>query len=220
MAKNVHFLRISDDWNAAEMESFFPLISPERRIRIQRLRVAADRKAALFAGLLTRLVVSSELGIPQHALQFTQGTYGKPAVQAARPLNFSLSHTRKTVVLVCDAAPIGVDAEELERNISGWEKLAERHFTPAENLLLQNSRNPAKCFLTIWTAKEAYVKRLGTGLHTPFDSFDTCTQPEEYGWRSAEHRGTMVTVCSRHTKQAMTWQDWTEEQVLEEMTRR
>ena len=141
-------------------------------------------------------------------------------MQTARPLNFSLSHTRKTVVLVCDAAPIGVDAEELERNISGWENLAERHFTPAENLLLQNSRNPAKCFLTIWTAKEAYVKRLGTGLHTPFDSFDTCIQPAEYGWRSAEHRGTMVTVCSRHTKQAMTWQDWTEEQVLEEMTRR
>ena len=72
----------------------------------------------------------------------------------------------------------------------------------------------------IWTAKEAYVKRLGTGLHTPFDSFDTCIQPAEYGWRSAEHRGTMVTVCSRHTKQAMAWQDWTEEQVLEEMTRR
>ena len=53
MAKNVHFLRLSDDWNAAEMESFFPLISPERRIRIQRLRVAADRKAALFTGLLS-----------------------------------------------------------------------------------------------------------------------------------------------------------------------
>ena len=184
MAQNVHFLRLSDDWNAAEMELFLPLISPERQTRIQRLRVAADRKATLFAGLLTRLVVSSELGISQHALQFTRGTYGKPAVQTARPLNFSLSHTRKTVVLVCDAAPIGVDAEELERNISGWENLAERHFTPAENLLLQNSRDPAKCFLTIWTAKEAYVKRLGTGLHTPFDSFDTCIQPAEYGWRS------------------------------------
>lgn len=79
MAQNVHFLRLSDDWNAAEMELFLPLISPERQTRIQRLRVAADRKATLFAGLLTRLVVSSELGISQHALQFTRGTYGKPA---------------------------------------------------------------------------------------------------------------------------------------------
>ena len=57
MAQNVHFLRLSDDWNASEMELFLPLISPERQTRIQRLRVAADRKAALFAGLLTRLVV-------------------------------------------------------------------------------------------------------------------------------------------------------------------
>ena len=86
---------------------------------------------------------------------------GKPYF-AHGELHFSISHTKHHVFCALSDRPIGIDAEEMERNISL--NLAQKILSPGELIQYEEAQDKPLALLTFWVLKEAQAKCRGTGL--------------------------------------------------------
>ena len=86
---------------------------------------------------------------------------GKPYFQEG-PWHFSISHTKHRVFCALSPRPIGIDAEELDRQINL--KLAEKILSPKERQQYDQARDKRLALLTFWVLKEAGGKCTGKGL--------------------------------------------------------
>ncbi len=86
---------------------------------------------------------------------------GKPYFPGS-PLHFSITHTPRHAFCVLSDAPVGIDAEELDRNVSL--KLAPQLLSAHELAQFKASPDPRRALLTFWVLKEAAAKLAGTGL--------------------------------------------------------
>ncbi len=75
---------------------------------------------------------------------------------------FSISHTPNRVFCVLCDCPVGIDAEEEDRDISL--KIAEKILSPAEKSRFVQAMDPRRALLRLWVLKEASVKCSGQGL--------------------------------------------------------
>lgn len=103
---------------------------------------------------------------------------GKPYFKDS-PWHFSISHTKRHAFCVLSEKPVGIDAEELDRNIRL--PLAEKILSPMEYTQYQQAADKRLALLTFWVLKEAEVKRTGEGLtgypdHTNFSLTDPRVQ--------------------------------------------
>lgn len=103
---------------------------------------------------------------------------GKPYFPGEN-LQFSISHTKNYVFCAVAEHPIGIDAEELERDIRL--SLAEKILSPGELQQFQNAPDKRRALLTFWVLKEAAGKCTGEGLqlwpnHTDFALTDPRVQ--------------------------------------------
>lgn len=99
---------------------------------------------------------------------------GKPYFQDSN-LHFSITHTKAHAFCVLAAFPVGVDAEEKDRNIRLT--LADKILSPAEMRRFQTAPDPRLALLKLWVLKEAAAKLSGEGLtgypnHTDFSPDD------------------------------------------------
>ena len=86
---------------------------------------------------------------------------GKPYFEGD-DLHFSVSHTKHHVFVALSDKPIGIDAEERDRQIRP--ELAEKILSPAERLRYDAAADKRAALLKLWVLKEARVKYTGTGL--------------------------------------------------------
>lgn len=99
---------------------------------------------------------------------------GKPYFPGS-DFHFSISHTKQHAFCVLSLRPIGLDAEETDREIKL--QLAEKILSPAERLRWEHCHDPRDALLRLWVLKEAAVKLTGEGLrgypnHTDFSPDD------------------------------------------------
>lgn len=115
-----------------------------------------------------RRILASYLQIPPQAVQLAYSADGKPYLREfAGQLSFSVSHSHeRAVYAVTDGRPVGVDVELL-RDFPEMDRIAESFFLPDErdHVLRLSGQDKQRVFFRYWTAKEAFVKALGTGLH-------------------------------------------------------
>ena len=78
------------------------------------------------------------------------------------PLHFSITHTKHHVFCAIAQTPIGIDAEEWEREIDL--RLAEKILSPGELAQYAAARDKRLALLTFWVLKEAMAKASGQGL--------------------------------------------------------
>ena len=109
------------------------------------------------------------------------------------PLHFSISHTRRHAFVVLSTRPVGIDAEELDRQVSP--KLAEKILSPGEMEEYLAAEDQNRALLTFWVLKEARVKCTGEGLrgypnHTNFSLADP---------RVFEHCGCIAAIIEEDT---------------------
>ena len=76
--------------------------------------------------------------------------------------HFSISHTPRHAFCALSRREIGIDAEELDRNVNL--ALAEKILSPGERVQFDAAPNKRRALLTFWVLKEARVKRTGEGL--------------------------------------------------------
>lgn len=95
-------------------------------------------------------------------------SFGCDALGAPRPIGehaVSLAHCHgRAIAVMSKEGRIGVDIESVSRSVPHPGAMADRFFSPAEQLLWRESGEGPESFLRIWTRKEALGKAQGLGL--------------------------------------------------------
>lgn len=136
------------------------LLPDARCARAKACRDEKTRLGIIGAGLLLRYALDTDA-----AAQICCGVYGKPSLPGRA--EFSLSHGGLAVLAVSDA-PVGADAEQLERTASAAHLV--RLLTPEEAQWL--CETPDARFSVLWTRKEAVMKATGLGLRLAPSAID------------------------------------------------
>jgi 4'-phosphopantetheinyl transferase len=129
-----------------------------------RCRLAAVRRRKIGARARLRQVLANYLPCSPIEVLIELGAQGKPLVEG---LEFNLSHSDDLAVLAVTNSPVGIDVEKIRSlDIAG---IVERFFAPSEWQVWQAlpPEQQQLAFFRAWTVKEAVLKAIGTGLHTP-----------------------------------------------------
>ena len=138
--------------SAPLVKSMRALLDDDELQRAARFRVEAARHRFVTARAMLRLILARSTGIAPEHLTFVFGEHGKPRLETGGPC-FNLAHSGDTVVVAVAVDQVGVDVEDL-RALPNAERLARRICTPQE----------LDALLQLWTAKEAVLKALGSGI--------------------------------------------------------
>lgn len=142
------------------------IVPPERSQAADRFRFREDRVRSLAAGALLRWMLT-EAGVAPTHQQFTTTAEGKPVLARAGGPHFNLSHSGEWVIGATSDREIGLDVERLDDRAM---EIVDR-CAPEETAHIMAAPNRLTSFARVWTAKEAYMKWSGLGLHLPLDSF-------------------------------------------------
>ena len=164
----VHVWRARLDLPDSEVDRLAKVLSPDEVAKANRFRFARHQRRFIVARGILRQLLGNYLDIEPKDVQFEYGDRGKPLLKLnpTKPLQFNLSHSHEYALygFTYDRL-IGVDLEYL-REMPDIVKIARRFFSPQEYELLARVSNQArvKLFFQLWTAKEAYLKAIGTGI--------------------------------------------------------
>ncbi|WP_066718803.1 MULTISPECIES: 4'-phosphopantetheinyl transferase superfamily protein [Hyphomicrobiales] len=127
-------------------------------------------RSALRRGMAAR-ILARQLGLPPEAIAISREPRGRPLVAQPRGSGLHLSlATRAGMVAVALAHnPVGVDVEAVDE--AAAPPLGVLHADEMSWLSGQPPERHALAFARLWSAKEAYVKALGTGFSRPPESF-------------------------------------------------
>ena len=149
--------------NEIENPVTYDMLSPSRRARIEKIKNEGAKKASLAGEYVAR--------------QLTDGVIcahpsGQPYIEKS-DMHISIAHSGEYAVCAISESPVGIDIEKI-RDVS--DRLIDRVCTEREKRYVGDS---AERFFEIWTAKEAYFKKIGTGI-TDFKSVETLDLEKEY----------------------------------------
>ncbi|MFY9656749.1 MAG: 4'-phosphopantetheinyl transferase superfamily protein [Methylocystis sp.] len=123
----------------------------------------ASREAFLRRRAATRRPVAQRLGVAASAVEIGHDPQGAPRLLAPQaPLFLSVSGREDFCAIALGSRAVGVDIEPLEPEAKPvWSAL---HASEAAWLCALPKDAQSEAFLRLWTAKEAYLKALGTGF--------------------------------------------------------
>ena len=178
-------------------------LSEEEQQKAASFYFAKHRRHYELAHQYLRWVLSQYLGLAPSAIEFTQNGFGKPALvehQNTQELQFNLSHSDSFIaVAIGKTHALGVDIETMKTH-KDINTLAEHCFSTQElqEFSAINGHQQQSEFYRHWSRKEAYIKAIGTGLHTPTTSFSIDLAPEQ--------NPTPVSDAHQHSNE---WKIWT-----------
>ncbi len=147
------------------------LLDDAETSRAARFRFEADATHWTQCRAALRLALASATSLPPASFHFETTPFGKPYLTNAP--HFNLSHCRDlALIAICHHFPVGIDLEPADRAADLLD--CETTFChPREIASLPTEAEPrTRQLLRIWTAKEAFLKALGTGLsHPPQEVF-------------------------------------------------
>ncbi len=176
---DVHVWRSSVDVSAPVPDAYWDLLSLEERARAGRYRFDRDRRRSAAARAVLRSLLGCYTGQPPASIVLRADGLGKPVMEPASALEFTVSHSHEMIVYVLARQRVGVDIEHV-RPMPDALDIARRFFSADEIDALRGAdeRRLRDCFFACWTRKEAYLKALGKGLSSPLSSFSVSIDPE------------------------------------------
>lgn len=133
-------------------------LSAYRSQKLERIKDPEQYTLSLGAELLL-IEALKTLGPVELPLDIRTGPVGKPEIGGG-PC-FSLSHSGELVFCAVSDSPVGADVQRLGRYKPA---LARRFFTEEECRWLEQQRERALAFTSLWSLKESYVKFCGAGI--------------------------------------------------------
>ena len=155
------------DVTEEEYQRLYLQSSFRRKKKADRYLRREDQVRCICAGQLLRFALGAD------DFEVETNPYGKPSVKNRPDFHYNLTHSGCWVAIAYGDDILGIDVEKIDWN-PGKEKLAHRFFTcdEREYVLRQDNQGTGNRFYEIWTAKEGYLKYLGTGLRKDLRSFD------------------------------------------------
>ena len=127
--------------------------APRDRISaVERKRNEADRLRSILGDVLAVRTLNDITCRTDIVLK--RDASGRPYADSL-PLFISVSHSGSIAVCAVSDRPVGIDVEQIKKRSF---KLTDRIFSEDEIAYISGS---AKRFFEVWTAKEAYAKKLG-----------------------------------------------------------
>jgi len=172
----VHIWRANLDLSPEQIERLETFLSPDETARAEKFRFARHRRRFTATRGILRQLLGNYLSVYPQDLSFSYGTKGKPYLNqtADYPLQFNLSHSHEYALFgFTQKHLIGVDLE-YQRPMPDALKIARRFFSQQESQMLQKveTEQRSRLFFQLWTAKEAYLKAIGTGLSNSLASIE------------------------------------------------
>lgn len=158
---------------AGEMERFRALLDGAEMERVARLRSDLARRRFTARHGIRRLLLAAYLEQQPEQIAFPPAEGQKPRLQGLNPdgLHFNESASDELAVLaVAQGVELGIDVERI-RPVPDAASIVARFGSPAERAAYCAHPADDVSFLRWWTAKEAFVKAVGTGLDHPLDAF-------------------------------------------------
>jgi 4'-phosphopantetheinyl transferase len=180
-------------------------ISSVRRSKMESYQFEKDKKLSLGASiLLDQMLKKHDLREKDMIYGFTQ--YGKPYLKGYEKIHFNLSHSEKMCILVESDKEVGCDIERIQKDDVD---IVNRCFSEEEKRNLEKSSDKDRLFTQIWTAKEAFLKCIGTGLSEKMKDI-TITHNENirvkqsvnqklYSFHSAKIEDYVLTICEEES---------------------
>ena len=142
------------------------LLSREELLRYNRYQVQEKKDQFLVTTSLTRIILSSILGISPQKIPISYTSSGKPLLRD-HEVNFNLSHSgNQYLLLVAEKATCGVDIQQVY-TIHPDDRFIQNAFHKREIAYLnthEGKNDYLNCLFSLWTAKEAYLKAVGSGI--------------------------------------------------------
>jgi 4'-phosphopantetheinyl transferase len=152
------------DLGADQVAELAQVLTAAELAGCDRCRLPEVRRRKIVARARLRQVLANYLHCNPAEIQIEVGAQGKPQVAG---LEFNLSHSDDLAGYVVTDQPVGIDLEKVRSlDVAG---IVERFFAPSEWQVWQAlpAEQQQWAFFRAWTVKEAYLKAIGTGLHTP-----------------------------------------------------
>jgi 4'-phosphopantetheinyl transferase len=146
------------------------ILDPAEAARADRFRRPRDRDRFVVGRAILRTLLGEACGEEPTDILFAYGPHGKPELAGDRPgrPTFGVTHSESLLAVALrpqGSIAVGVDAE-LVRPLRSPDGVAERVFTAreVEEVVPAALAEDWQPFHRYWTAKEAVLKALGTGL--------------------------------------------------------
>jgi 4'-phosphopantetheinyl transferase len=152
-----------------EVAALMQFLTPAELALCDRCRLNHVREHKIVARAKLRQILGRYLDRSPQDIQISTGLQGKPQVAG---LEFNLSHSGDFVAYAVSDQPVGIDIEQVRTmDLSG---IVQRFFAASEFSTWQNLplAEQELAFFRTWTVKEAYLKAIGTGLHTPLSEVE------------------------------------------------
>ncbi len=149
------------DISSKDLDAAYNALHPSRRAHIDCLKQERDRLCSLGGEILAKKLLKKHYGIDNAVI--VRADNGRPYVMDSN-IYISISHCDENVVCAVDTAPVGIDIERI-RPVK--EALINRVCTMEEAEYLSSAKSGEEGlyrFFEVWTAKEAYFKKQGTGI--------------------------------------------------------
>jgi 4'-phosphopantetheinyl transferase len=121
-------------------------------------------------------------------IEFSFETYTKPRLapqkESAIDLRFNVSHSGDlALIAITTGCEVGVDVEQL-RPVKRMEEIAQRYFHRLEvdAVMATKKKERPAAFFRCWTAKEALLKAIGSGITASLDAFEVPLDEAFEGW--------------------------------------
>jgi len=160
----LHLWRIELD---GPTDALGDLLSPDEQERAERLLDQQGQQRFIQARSALRIILGKYLEVAPSELAFGYGEHGKPFVQdPTTDLCFNLTHSHELALLaVTHKAEVGIDLERPQAR-SNAQAIARRLFDETIQQELDKLEGSAltQAFYQHWTAHEAAIKALGSGI--------------------------------------------------------
>lgn len=154
---------------------FEPLLSDDEKKRANAFHFEVDRTKFIIGRGRLRILLGRYLQCDPVTVPIELGENLKPRLaNSGGKLDFNLSHSADhALYAVTSGKSVGVDLESTQREgtlpdcartICSVDELPRLKKLPADRL--------PRALIRLWTAKEAFLKALGTGLHLPPDQLE------------------------------------------------
>jgi 4'-phosphopantetheinyl transferase len=167
------------DFSEDVLKQWLYVLDDEERARQGRYQFASLSCRFAARRVFLRRVLARYLEIAPEQIRLRFGQKGKPFLDHSTDLEFSLAHTQSTTAIaVARERKVGIDLETLCTDVD-FELIAKAYFSTAEaEIVCSGGPQLADIFFRCWTAKESFLKAIGTGLTVPLISFEVRTEPE------------------------------------------